>query len=567
MAKQAKASPEHPWLDAYPSHVRWDEPIEAGTLIDLIDHACKTYPERPHLTFFGRTLRYRQTQHEIELAAAALQAFGIIPGDRIALMLPNCPASIIFYFAIAKCGAVIVNINPLLNQDQIEEQVRAAGAAHLITTNLRPLVNKVRALVDDGTIQRVVLCPLQDWMPLHTGLAFRLLRRADLVSSAEIPAPVFVTWKSLRGAGRYTAPRINPTDPAVLQFTGGTTGESRAAVLTHENIYINVIQCRRFIHNLREGQEAILVVLPLFHVFAMTALMCLGSYIGARLVLLPRLDIKTCAKVLRQFRVTMLVVVPSLVSALLPSLRKWTDHSLRVCVSGGAPLPEPLRQDFVRATGTPLVEGYGLTEAAPVVCVGPLEPGAGKPGSVGLPLPGTVVEVIDQQDRKTPMPIGEHGEICVTGRQVMQGYDNRQKDTAEVLRSGRLHTGDIGYMDEDGYIFIVDRLKQLIIVGGYNVYPRRVEDAFYRHPAVAECAVIGLPDRVRGEVVTAYVVRKQAMEVTATELKTFVAEHLTSYERPREVIFKDDLPKTLIGKSDHRTLKAQELERREMSHP
>jgi long-chain acyl-CoA synthetase len=352
-------------------------------------------------------------------------------------------------------------------------------------------------------------------------------------------------------------------DVAVLQYTGGTTGTPKGAMLTHANLLANAMQCRLWFQGTKEGGERVLAVLPFFHVFAMTSAMNFAITVGAEIIMLPRFELKMLLDTIARKKPTIFPGVPTIYTAInnAKETASYDLSSIRSCISGGAPLPVEVKNSFERLTGCVLVEGYGLSEASPVVACNPFN-GANKPGSVGLPLPGTLVEIVslDEQPPRI-LPQGERGEICVTGPQIMAGYWGKPEETARVLAGGRLHTGDVGYLDEDGYLFLVDRIKDVIIASGYKIYPRNVEEAIYQHPAVAECIVVGLPDPYRGQTVKAYVVRATGQGLTDTELLAFLADKLSPMEMPKQIEFRASLPKTVIGKLSKKDLLAEEAQR------
>ena len=358
-----------------------------------------------------------------------------------------------------------------------------------------------------------------------------------------------------------------PIDPekdiAVLQYTGGTTGVSKGAMLTHANLYANAIQAALWFTDAQPGAERMMGVLPFFHIFAMTVVMNYSIHMGTEIIMHPRFELEPVLKDITKKKPTFMPGVPTMFAAInaYPKLAAFDLGSIKACISGGAPLPLEVRQRFESLSGCTLVEGYGLTEAAPIVTANPLE-GLNKEGSIGLPVPGTRVTITDREDPRKVLGIGEHGEICVTGPQVMAGYWNRADETAEVMVEGRLRTGDVGYMDEDGYTFIIDRMKDLILVSGFNVYPRNVEEGVYQHPGVAECTVIGVADDYSGEAVKAFVKLKEGQSLTVEALSAFLEDKLGKHEQPKHIEFRDELPKTLIGKLSKKELVAEETAKR-----
>ncbi|MBA4274556.1 MAG: hypothetical protein C0436_02760 [Alphaproteobacteria bacterium] len=355
-------------------------------------------------------------------------------------------------------------------------------------------------------------------------------------------------------------PRIDPDkDIAVLQYTGGTTGVPKGAVLTHANLYCNAVQCTLWMNGLEPGREKMLAVLPFFHVFAMTVAMNLAIYNGLEIIIHPKFDLKTVLHDIHHKKPTLVPGVSTLYATInnYKFLNKYDLTSIKMCISGGGPLPVDVKLEFERITGCRLVEGYGLTESSPVVSCNPLF-GENKTGTIGMPLPGTIIEVVDIEDDTKVLGVGEVGEICIRGPQVMRGYYNRKDETDKVIKHGRLHTGDVGLMDADGYFKIVDRLKEMIIVGGYNVYPRNIEEVLYGHEAVAEAAVIGLEHPTRGQMIKAFVVKKEGVQVDGSALRDYMKQKMSAYAVPHEVEFREALPKSPVGKILKKELVAEE---------
>jgi long-chain acyl-CoA synthetase len=405
-------------------------------------------------------------------------------------------------------------------------------------------------------------------LPWRERTLFALLRRKEI---ADVPYDErHVKFKKLiDNDGRPRPVAIDPlSDIAVQQYTGGTTGLPKGAMLSHAALYTNTRQVSMWAVGARPGEEKVVGALPLFHVFGMTAVMNVGIACGFEIILLPRFRLDQLLKVVAQERATVLLGVPTMFSAINGSqlLDQYDLSSLRFCISGGAPLPRAVQAQFEALTGCSLVEGYGLTEAAPVCTINPFD-GERRPGSIGLPLPGTLIEITSLDDPDRRLPLGQRGEICVSGPQVMAGYADRPDETTDALRGGRLHTGDVGYMDQDGYVYLVDRIKDLILNGGFNVYPRMVEEAIRLHPAVDEATVCGVPDRHRGEIVKAYVRLRDGQRLTARELRRFLRDQLAPFEQPKEIEFRDELPRSWLGKPSRRVLIAEEMRRLNTEQP
>ncbi|MEI6987105.1 MAG: AMP-binding protein, partial [Rhodospirillaceae bacterium] len=434
----------------------------------------------------------------------------------------------------------------------------------MITLDLAVLYDKLAPLLDKTALRRIIICRMAECLPFPKSMMFPIVKRAEMATYPYDER--HLTFTSLTtNSGRPTAVAIDPhEDVAVLQYTGGTTGTPKGAMLTHANLSANAYQCVSWFPNAQPGKERMLAVLPFFHVFAMTVALNAAVVLGAEIILVPRFDIDELLALIDKKRPSLFPAVPTIYTAINnhPERAGHNLSSISYCISGGAPLPLDVRQQFELHTGCVLVEGYGLTEASPVACVNPPgsihQNGIHRVGAVGLPLPGTVIEIVSLEDGITLMPAGEKGEVCIRGPQVMKGYWNRPVDTERALAEGRLHTGDIGIMDEDGFTTIVDRIKDLILCGGFNVYPRNVEEAIYLHPAVEEVVVAGLPDAYRGQTVKAYIKLGDGAALSETELLEFLGDKLSPIEMPKQIEFRDTLPKTMIGKLSRKDLLDEE---------
>jgi len=469
---------------------------------------------------------------------------------------------VICYHAIIKAGGIVVNFNPLYAEREIARQIKDSGTKIMVTMNLNTLYPKVARRLQDSGLETIVVCGMGEALSFTKKALFMLFKRREVSQTPADTAHIRFS-KLVANDGIPAAVRIEPRrDVAVLQYTGGTTGTPKGAMLTHANLYANTIQTGMWAIDLEPGRERVLAVLPLFHVFGMTAVMNLGLYCGSELLLLPRFKLAEALAVIAREKPTVLMGVPTIYSAINESKEraKYDLSSLKYCVSGGAPLPMAIKTKFEKLTGCNLVEGYGLTEAGPVCTINPVD-GLSKAGSAGLPLPATFIEVVSIDDPTKVLPLGEIGEVVVSGPQVMAGYWNQEDETRAQLSNGRLRTGDVGRIDEDGYLYLVDRIKDLIICGGFNVYPRMVEEAIYLHPAVEEVAVCGIPDTHRGEVVKAFVKTRDGMSLTGAELREFLQDKLAPFEVPRRVEFREEIPKTLVGKPLRRALVAEDQRR------
>jgi long-chain acyl-CoA synthetase len=566
MAMHAEAPlAEHPWLRAYPAGVDWAMPMPTGeTLVSVFDAAVSRFAARPAMDFLGRRWTYAQLGDAVARAAEGLRRMGVEPGTRVGLCLPNTPFHIIAYFAALKAGATVVNFSPLYVEEELAAQAIDSGTEVMVTIDLDPMLPRVLSLLNraDVPVRRVVACRFPDALPFPKGLLFRVLKGGSLAAVPRGDDRV-VGFGSLLAAPPIAAPPAVAADAiAVLQYTGGTTGVPKGVMLTHANLCANLRQMQAWFTTCRQGEERILAVIPFFHVFAMTVAMNSGVAMGAEIIMLPRFDWPMLLAALRRTRPTMFPGVPTLFKACLDNGATREDlASVRACLSGGAPLPLAVKQAFEALSGSTMVEGYGLTEASPVCFSNPFE-AENRAGTIGLPMPGLRAEIRSLEDPTRALPPGERGELHVAGPNVMAGYWNRPADTADVLGpDGFLRTGDVGIMDADGYVTLVDRIKDLILVSGFNVYPRVIEEALYRHPDVAAVTVVGMPDAYRGEAPAAFVQPVPGATLTAEALREFLKDKLNPVEMPRLIEIRDSLPRTLVGKLSKKELK-QELETR-----
>lgn len=550
---------KHPWLRAYPAGIDWAEEVAAKPLSAIFEAAVAHFASRPCLDFLGKRFTYAQIGALVNRAAKGLQVLGVRRGTKVGLCLPNTPYFVVCYYAVLKAGGTVVNYNPLNVQRELEQQVEDSHTDIMVTLDLRQIYPKVAALLGRTRLKRVIVCRMGDMLPPFKGVLFSVLKRSELAAvptgSEQVPFATLIA-----NDGRVQPVAVDrQQDVAVLQYTGGTTGLPKGAMLTHANLAANLEQVRRWFPDLQAGQERVLAVLPLSHAFAMTVAMNLAVAAGAEIILHPRFEPKRVLRTIQTKRATLFPGVPTLYTAIVASsdAAKYNLSSLKFCLSGGSNLPLETKHRFEQLSGCVLIEGYGLSESSPVVTCNPVGDG-NKPGSVGLPLPGTVVEIHSLDDPNKVLPAGERGEICIRGPQVMLGYWQRPEETAAALVSGCLHTGDVGYMDEEGYVFLIDRLKDLILCNGYNVYPRVVEEAIYLHPAVEEVTVIGVPDPHRGQAPKAFVKVKEGQVLSEEALHHFLQDKLSRIERPRAIEFRDELPKTPIGKPSKKALLAEQ---------
>jgi long-chain acyl-CoA synthetase len=533
----------------------------------FLEKSATKYPGNT-ATIFGNSssldakLSYKQLNEQANRLANALSAMGVKKGDRVALYLPNCPQYVIGYFAILKIGAVVAPNNPLYTATELKFQLNDSGAESIIClSRFYPNVQKIRK---DTKLKNVIVANIKEYFSPVLSLLFTLAKEKKEGHRVTLD-PGDRWFKEVVASAPATPPnvQINTSDTAVLLYTGGTTGVPKAAQITHKNLVANMLQCNAWITGMREGQEVTLTALPLYHSYAMTTCMNLSVYLAGAMVLIPNpRELESVLKGIHHHQPTLFPGVPTMYTAInnRPDLSKYNLKSVKVCISGASGLPVEVQTKFQELTGARLVEGYGLSESSPVLSANPIF-GENRIGTIGLPWPDTIIKVVDIDTGEKEVPVGEPGELIAQGPQVMKGYWNKPEETANTLRKGWLYTGDIAVMDTDGYFKIVDRKKDMIIVGGFNVYPREVEEVLFQHPKILEAAVAGIPDPKSGERIKAYVVLKPGHTATVDEIKEFCKEHLTGYKRPAVVEFRDSLPKTMIGKILRRQLVAEDKEK------
>ncbi|MDW8328508.1 MAG: long-chain fatty acid--CoA ligase [Candidatus Bipolaricaulota bacterium] len=543
---------EKPWLKHYPADIPQTLNYPDQPLFALLDEAAQKHGKATALIYFGQKISYEQLQEMTERFAAALVQIGAQPGEKISLMLPNIPQFVIAFYGALKAGLTVVQTNPLYTEDELQVVLGDSQAETLIT--LDRFYEKVLHLKGKANLKRIIVTGVQEFFPGLLRLGYLLKERPKRIRPS--PPSVYLFSDLIRHAPAHP-PKIlvRPSEIALFQYTGGTTGIPKGAMLTHKNLVANTLQARAWFPRVQPAQETCLCVLPLFHVYAMTVALNLSMAIAAALILVPRFQIDELLKTIDRQRPTLLPGAPTLYAAIAnhSRVREYNVSSIKACISGSAPLPLEVKRRFEELTGASLVEGYGLSEASPVTHCNPLY-GRQVAGSIGIPFPDTNAKIVDPASGRE-LPVGEIGELVIQGPQVMAGYWNRPEETAMALRGGWLHTGDLARMDEDGYFYIVDRLKEMIICSGLKVYPREVEEVLYKHPKVLEAAVVGAPDAYRGETVKALIVPRPGTSPTADEIKAFCAEHLAKYKVPTIVEFRESLPKSIIGKVLKRELR------------
>lgn len=532
---------------------------------ELLEASVAQYGERPALSFFGRQWTYAALGAAVDRVAAGLQAMGVHKGSKVGLCLPNTPYSVIFFFAVMKAGGTVVNFSPLYVERELRHQIRDSGTTIMVVPDLKIIHSRVAAVAQEAGLKTIIVCPMSGILPFPKGLLFTLFKRKDKAQYSTGDG-LHMAYGDLLRHGATPQPVAVDVhgDIAVLQYTGGTTGVPKGAMLTHANVSANAQQVITHAECRRIGVKKVLGVLPLFHVFAMQTVMLIPICLGAEIVLVPRFQLDDLLDRIEREKPTMFPGVPTIYAAIngVKDIEKRDLSSLTLCISGGAPLPREVRERFEELTGCKLVEGYGLSETSPVVTANP-PLGLVKDGSVGTALPGTVIEIRDLADVTRRVPQGERGEVCVRGPQVMTGYYNRPQESADSFIDGALRTGDVGYLDPDGYLFLVDRIKDVILCGGYNVYPRVIEEALYLHPAVAEAVAIGIPDTYRGQAPKAFVTLRPDSDTSPEELMGFLTAQISKIEMPKAVEIRESLPKSVVGKLSKKELVEEERRRAE----
>ena len=565
---------EKPWLRSYPldapKNFTYPEFLQVE---DLLIKTALDMPNRTALIFYGKKISYRELNRLSDAFALALMRFGVKKGDRVALLLPNVPQFVIAYYGALKAEAIVVPTNPLYTERELEHQLADSGSQTLVALDI--FYPKIKNVWNKTGLRRVILTGVQDYLPWlkktlypikakKEGLWIRVEKTPSVYDFMELirennPDTEHLCFRSL-----HARLQREPESPAQLQYTGGTTGLAKGAILTHNNLVANVWQCREWMTDLRAGKEIFLGVIPFFHVYGLTACMNVGVSLGATLVLLPKFKTEDVLKAIQKYKTTVFPGIQAMYLAINgnPETRKYNLKSIKYCISGAGPLHQEVQEKFESITGAMVVEGYGLSEASPVTHVNPFSRISRKIGSIGLPLPGTDAKIVDLETGSELGP-NQPGELLIKGPQVMQGYWHKPEETAETLKDGWLHTGDIAVMDENGFFNIVDRKKDMIKTGGENVYPREVEEVLFRHPKIKEAVVVGLPDpeKFRGEIIKAYIILKENESPCEQEILNFCSRELAKFKIPRIIEFRKELPKTIVGKVLRRVLVEEELKK------
>ncbi|RWR05176.1 long-chain-fatty-acid--CoA ligase [Siminovitchia fortis] len=555
-----------PWLDLYPDTIPKTLEYERKPVQQYLTDTAKKYPDKTAIHFMGKELTYRELYESSLKLANYLRSLDIRKGDRVAIMLPNSPQAVISYYGILYAGAIVVQTNPLYTERELEYQMKDSGAKAIVGLDL--LYPRIMKVMGNTDLEHVIVTAVKDYLPFPKNVIYPFIQKRDsgIVVKVKHEGNQHLFKEIMNGASPDEVPIEFDfdNDLALLQYTGGTTGNPKGVMLTHKNLIANATACDAWLYKMKKREEKILGLLPLFHVYGMTTVLILGVMQGYKIILLPKFDAKNTLKTIHKQKPTLFPGAPTIYIGLLnhPDFKKYDLSSIESCISGSAPLPVEVQEKFEKATGGKLVEGYGLTETSPVTHANFLWDRERVKGSIGIPWPDTDAMIVSLENGE-PLPPGEVGEIAVKGPQVMKGYWNMPEETEKTMKDGWLLTGDLGYMDEKGYFYVVDRKKDMIIAGGFNIYPREIEEVLYEHPSVQEVVVAGVPDAYRGETVKAYVVLKEGASVTEQQLDEFARKHLAAFKVPRIYEFRDELPKTAVGKVLRRNLVDEERKKME----
>ncbi len=547
-----------PWLRHYTEGVPEEVDFEEACMPEYLERWAVKRPDEDALIFMGYRMSFKDLKDKVDRMARALSDFGVKKGDSVAILLPNTIPCVIGYYAIQKLGAIVVMNNPLYSDRELEHQFNDSGSKVLITLDL--LCRRMIALRPKTGIKQIIYTSIGDYLPFPKNHLFKLVAKKRNLAAKVEPADDVYSWKELLAATPPEPPAVDVSmdDIAIYQYTGGTTGVSKGAMLTHRNMSCNTQQFAAWFPTLKGSRGISLGAPPYFHAFGLTAAMNASIYMGWTQVLIPKPQPDELMEAIKKFKPTFVFMVPTMYLGILehPDYEKTDMSSFQFCGSGGGPLPVEVIGKIETKTGAPLMEGYGMTEASPITHINPFG-GLRKPGSVGVPIPNTLARIVDVEDGETTLPPGEVGEIVFRGPQIMKGYLNMPEETAKAMKGGWLHSGDLGKMDEDGYFYIVDRKKDMIVSGGYNVYPLEIERVYHEHPKVAEVAVIGAPHPTRGEQAKLLVVLKEGQTATEEEMIDFSRDKLAKYKWPTIVEFRSELPKSVIGKTLKHVLRAE----------
>ena len=548
------------WLNSYEKGVKNSVDFQDILIPQYLEESAKTFPEKTALIFQGFTMTFKELDEMVARFSAALKGFGVKKGDSVAILLPNVIPCVVAYYATLRIGAIVVLNNPLYADRELEHQFNDSKSTFLITLDL--LANRMVKLREKTNIKTIVYTSIGDYLPFVKRLLFPLVAKKKGLAADVAPANDLYKFKDViaQNSPDYTQTDVSIDDVAMYQYTGGTTGVSKGVMLTHKNISYQIQQAVAWFPTLNKGEEIMLGALPIFHVFGMTVSMNFAIKMGWPNVLVPKPQPEPLLEAISKFKVTFAPLVPTMYIGMLdhPDLENTDLTSITGCFSGSAPLPLDVINNFQEKTGSIIVEGFGLTETTPVTHINPFN-GVRKQGSIGLPLPDTECKIVDLEDPAKEMPIGEAGELLMRGPQVMKGYLDKPEETKKTMtEDGFICTGDVATMDEDGYFYIVDRIKDMIISGGYNVYPRDIDEVLFEHPKILEACCIGIPHEKRGEAIKAFIILKEGENMTDREVIDYCKTKLAAYKLPTVVEFKQELPKSNVGKILRKDLRKME---------
>ena len=551
-----------PWLSSYETGVPESLDFEDVFIADFLERSVRRFPDNTALIFQGFRVTYREFDTMVRSMAACLRGMGVKKGDSVAILLPNVIPCVVSYYAIMRLGAVVVMNNPLYTDRELTHQFNDSGAVLLITLDL--LADRMVALREKTGIKKIIYTCLGDYLPFPKNLFFPLVAKRKKMAASVTPAPDLYKWKEVLASHAPSDFReeLQWDDVAMYQYTGGTTGVSKGVMLTHRNLSCQVQQLTSWFSGLIDGEEIFIGGLPFFHIFGLTTTLNFPVAMGAAIVLVPKPQGAQLLEAIRKFRPTFSPLVPTMYISMMhdPAIEKTDLSCIKGLFSGSAPLPVEVIREFERRSGAVIAEGFGMTESSPVTHINPFDGGPRKAGSIGVPISNTEARIVDLADGVTEMPVGQVGELVIRGPQVMKGYLNNPDATQEALADDWLHTGDIAKMDEDGYFYIVDRKKDMIISGGYNVYPRDIDEVLYEHPKVQDACSIGIPHAHRGEAVKAFVVLKEGESATEQELIDFCSGKLAKYKWPVAVEFREELPRSTVGKILRKDLREEAMD-------
>ncbi|MCR8869777.1 long-chain-fatty-acid--CoA ligase [Peribacillus frigoritolerans] len=551
-----------PWQAIYPEQIPAVLSYEDKPLYSFLKESAEEFPDKVSIHFQGKELTFREVHESALKFAAYLKSIGLQKGERVAVMLPNCPQGVISFFGILMAGGVVVQTNPTYTERELEYQMKDSGAKMILVMDI--LFPRVSAVASRTDIEHIIVTAIKEYLPFPKNLIYPFIQKKQygIVINVEHEGNHHLFSEIMKRKITEevdTVPIDVNDDLALLQYTGGTTGFPKGVMLTHKNLLANTKMCNAWLYKNKRGEERILAILPFFHVYGMTTVLVLSVMEGNTMIIMPKFDVEAMLKTIQKQKPTMFPGAPTMYIGLLnhPDIAKYDLSSINACISGSASLPLEVQEQFEKITGGKLVEGYGLSETSPVTHANFIWDQPRVKGSVGLPWPDTDSAILSLESNEE-LPPNEIGEIAIKGPQVMKGYWNRPDETEKTFKNGWLLTGDLGYMDEQGFFYVVERKKDTIIAGGFNIYPREVEEVLYEHEAIQEVVVAGIPDPYRGETVKAYVVLKKNARVTEEELNEFARKNLASYKVPRSYEFRDELPKTTIGKILRRVLIEEE---------